>query len=220
MKYQITCEHCGTRFLVEGKGGQTIECQCPGCEGTMRATLPKTQGGKAGDDSNAPDISDDTEYQMGSVPPSDNGSDNGGDNHQRRRLALGCFFALVIIAAAVVAFFALNHTVKKPIDDPYEYVEPDTAMTDTIPEEETEEPDTVIVHEEDTVPERYVPDTTGHAEEALPSEEEPSEEQTEENGENHKAEPSKDAGSGDEPTSKSKTTKQETVKQESKSPAN
>lgn len=28
MKYQITCNHCGTRFLVDGKGGQTIECTC------------------------------------------------------------------------------------------------------------------------------------------------------------------------------------------------
>lgn len=36
MKYQITCNHCGTRFLVDGKGGQTIECTCPGCEGKMR----------------------------------------------------------------------------------------------------------------------------------------------------------------------------------------
>lgn len=62
MKYQITCNHCGTRFLVDGKGGQTIECTCPGCEGKMRVTLPKTKKDADSDSSDANDS-----YQQGYV---------------------------------------------------------------------------------------------------------------------------------------------------------
>lgn len=64
-------------------------------------------------------------------------------------MALGCLFFIVVAAAAAVAFFALNHTTKQPIEDPYENVEPDTTSVDTIPED-TEDVvvDTVQVHEE------------------------------------------------------------------------
>ncbi|MDY6319181.1 MAG: hypothetical protein SPL37_06590 [Prevotella sp.] len=151
MKYQITCNHCGTRFLVDGKGGQTIECTCPGCEGKLRVTLPKT---KKDADNDSYDANDG--YQQGYVPAG-NGDDNygnedgdNGDNGKRhRRMALGCLFFIVVAAAAAVAFFALNHTTKQPIEDPYENVEPDTTSVDTIPED-TEDVvvDTVQVHEE------------------------------------------------------------------------
>lgn len=151
MKYQITCNHCGTRFLVDGKGGQTIECTCPGCEGKMRVTLPKTKKDADSDSSDANDS-----YQQGYVPAGNGdgnyGNDDGdnGDNGKRhRRMALGCLFFIVVAAAAAVAFFALNHTTKQPIEDPYENVEPDTTSVDTIPED-TEDVvvDTVQVHEE------------------------------------------------------------------------
>ena len=33
MKYQITCDNCGTQFIVEAEEGQTIECTCPHCHG-------------------------------------------------------------------------------------------------------------------------------------------------------------------------------------------
>lgn len=144
MKYQITCAHCGSRFLVEAKEGQTIECTCPGCEGTMRVSIPKADKSRgAVNDDEADD------YQQGYVPQQDGGQDDDNNGIRHRRLALGCLLGIVVIAAAVVAFFALNHTTKTPIEDPYEYVMPDTATVDTLPsEEEQEVVDTVQVHEE------------------------------------------------------------------------
>lgn len=111
----------------------------------MRVTLPKVD--KNGDE---PDVDD---YQTGYVPPQDGGAGNGDDGNderkKRRGLALGCLLFVVVIAAAIVAFMALNHTTKKPIEDPYEYVEPDTTSVDTIPEDTVQEVvDTVEVHEE------------------------------------------------------------------------
>lgn len=40
MKYNITCDNCGEQFLIEAEPGQTVSCECPGCGGTMRLTLP------------------------------------------------------------------------------------------------------------------------------------------------------------------------------------
>jgi hypothetical protein len=40
MKYQITCDNCGTQFIVEAEEGQTVECNCPHCHGVMEITLP------------------------------------------------------------------------------------------------------------------------------------------------------------------------------------
>ena len=75
MKYQITCNHCGTRFLVDGKGGQTIECTCPGCEGKMRVTLPKTKKDADSDSSDANDS-----YQQGYVPAGNGDGNYGNDD--------------------------------------------------------------------------------------------------------------------------------------------
>lgn len=144
MKYQITCAHCGSRFLVEAKEGQTIECTCPGCEGTMRVPIPKADKPHDAD-------KDADDYQQGYVPQHGIGQNDDGDdgNGRQRRLALGCLLCIVVIAAAIVAFFALNHTTKAPIEDPYEYVMPDTATIDTVAEpEEQEVTDTVQVHED------------------------------------------------------------------------
>lgn len=159
MKYQITCAHCNKRFLVEGKGGQTIECTCPGCDGKMRVTLPKTKD----DDANTNDDAHE-EYQKGYVPDNygdmDNGGDDGDKRKQHRALALGCMFIIVIAAAAIVAFMALNHTTKKPIDDPYEYVEPDTDSVDSVPaDSEDVETDTIQVHQEEPKEEAAPEDT-------------------------------------------------------------
>ena len=68
MKYQITCANCNKRFLVEGKGGQTIECTCPGCGGKMRVDLPKSKKGGSDDEEDPNEI-----YQQGYVP-GDNGN--------------------------------------------------------------------------------------------------------------------------------------------------
>lgn len=206
MKFQITCAHCGTRFLVEGKGGQTIECHCPGCDGTMKVTLPKVHK----DDEASKN--DDSEYQMGAVPQQDNGydgGDNGDDNRQRkRRLALGCLFGLLVVAAAAVAFVALNHTVKKPIEDPYEYVEPDTAAVDTMQQEEPENEDTVVVHEVDSVPHHERRDTVEHiATEAAPEDEGVADEGEPGATVSHSSEPAKDNAGGSEQSSRSKSSK-------------
>lgn len=167
MKYQITCANCNKRFLVEGKGGQTIECTCPGCGGKMRVDLPKSKKGDSGDEEDPNEI-----YQQGYVPGDnentdyggDGDDDNGGKGKRRRSLALGCAFFIVVAAAAIVAFMALNHTTKKPIEDPYEYVEPDTASTDTVPEDTEEvQVDTVQVHQEAPKVEAAPVDTASEA---------------------------------------------------------
>ena len=44
MKYQITCDNCGTQFIVEAGEGQVIECQCPHCKGIIEVTLPIVSG--------------------------------------------------------------------------------------------------------------------------------------------------------------------------------
>ena len=46
MKYQITCDNCGTQFIVEAEEGQTIECNCPHCHGLMEITLPLVSAGQ------------------------------------------------------------------------------------------------------------------------------------------------------------------------------
>ena len=46
MKYQITCDNCGTQFIVEAEEGQTIECTCPHCQGVMEVTLPLVSAGQ------------------------------------------------------------------------------------------------------------------------------------------------------------------------------
>ena len=46
MKYQITCDNCGTQFIVEAGEGQTIECKCPHCHGVMEVTLPLVSAGQ------------------------------------------------------------------------------------------------------------------------------------------------------------------------------
>jgi len=46
MKYQITCDNCGTQFVVEAGEGSTIECECPHCHSTMEVTLPLVSEGQ------------------------------------------------------------------------------------------------------------------------------------------------------------------------------
>lgn len=211
MKYQITCAHCNTRFLVEGKGGQTVECTCPGCGGTMRINLPKSEK-----DASADEEPENDGYQQGYVPADgDNGGGDDGDNGDNRKrhraLALGCLFFIVVIAAAIVAFMALNHTTKKPIEDPYEYVEPDTASVDTIPEDTEEvEVDTVQVHEEkpkvkaapvDTAETVAAPDASEDAEATEPSSDASSESTTKSSSKDHHS------SSSDQTTTSSKSSK-------------
>lgn len=158
MKYQITCAHCNKRFLVDGKGGQTIECICPGCQGKMRVNLPK--GDKDSDTA-------DDDYQTGYAPTTGDGGDGGDGNGKRNRrgLALGCLIFVVIAVAAGVAFTALNRTTKQPIEDPYENVEPDTASDDTTVEDTMpEEVDTVEVHHEAPKEETATADTAATVE--------------------------------------------------------
>lgn len=46
MKYQITCDNCGTQFIIEAEQGQTVECKCPHCHGVMDITLPLVTGAR------------------------------------------------------------------------------------------------------------------------------------------------------------------------------
>ena len=46
MKYQITCDNCGTQFIIDAEPGMTVECQCPECHGVMQITLPNAAKGE------------------------------------------------------------------------------------------------------------------------------------------------------------------------------
>lgn len=149
MKYQITCDNCGTQFIVEAGEGQTIECKCPHCHGIMEITLPLVSAGQQYDQqpAYAPQSSQDS-----------SGSDDGGKGWHT--ILWGVVIGLLLLAAAVGAYVALRPST--PAETPK-----DNVPVDTIPYEipvEQEEPAPVV----DTVVEAPV--------EEAPAEEENTEE--------------------------------------------
>ncbi|MCI6671757.1 MAG: viral beta C/D like family protein [Prevotella sp.] len=114
MKYQITCDHCGSQFLVEAKGGQIIECSCPHCFRLMQMQMPfvaknehyrTTESGEYG------------------APP------QSPIRRKQQRSGMGwviVLFFLVLMAAGVGAYLYLKSETPSPI-------EPTHSGLDTIP---------------------------------------------------------------------------------------
>lgn len=116
MKYQITCDNCGTQFLVNGEAGQEIQCECPGCKGKMKFILPKSAYYKS-DTNTSPALHDD-----------------GDEGHGKwRTLLIGLLVTLVALVVLGMAYYAMKHFGSNNPVEPQK-----TEILDTIPYEQPE----------------------------------------------------------------------------------
>ena len=108
MKYQITCDNCGTQFIVEAEEGQTIECTCPHCQGVMEVTLPLVSAGQ--------------QYEQPTGFTSQ-AQQVQGETHKKDSNAIlwGVVIGLLLLAGGVGAYFTFGSS------------SPETPMTDSIP---------------------------------------------------------------------------------------
>ena len=108
MKYQITCDNCGTQFIVEAEEGQTIECTCPHCQGVMEVTLPLVSAGQ--------------QYEQPSGFTSQ-AQQVQGETHKKDSNAIlwGVVIGLLLLAGGVGAYFTFGSS------------SPETPVTDSIP---------------------------------------------------------------------------------------
>lgn len=108
MKYQITCDNCGTQFIVEAEEGQTIECTCPHCQGVMEVTLPLVSAGQQ------------YEQPTGFTPQTQQVQ---GETHKKDNNAIlwGVVIGLLLLAGGVGAYFTFGSS------------SPETPVTDSIP---------------------------------------------------------------------------------------
>lgn len=115
MKYQITCDNCGTQFIVEAEEGQTIECKCPHCQGVMEVTLPLVSAGQQYD-------------QQAVYEPQAQQMQNDKPEKSSNAVLWGVFIGLLLLAGGAGAYFAFRPS--SP-DSPV----PDVIPNDTIPYE-------------------------------------------------------------------------------------
>ena len=108
MKYQITCDNCGTQFIVEAEEGQTIECTCPHCHGVMEVTLPLVSAGQ--------------QYEQPTGFTSQ-AQQVQGETHKKDSNAIlwGVVIGLLLLAGGVGAYFTFGSS------------SPKTPVTDSIP---------------------------------------------------------------------------------------
>lgn len=108
MKYQITCDNCGTQFIVEAEEGQTIECTCPHCHGVMEVTLPLVSAGQQYEQPTG------FTSQVQQVQ---------GETHKKDSNAIlwGVVIGLLLLAGGVGAYFTFGSS------------SPETPVTDSIP---------------------------------------------------------------------------------------
>lgn len=108
MKYQITCDNCGTQFIVEAEEGQTIECTCPHCQGVMEVTLPLVSAGQ--------------QYEQPTSFTSQ-AQQVQGETHKKDNNAIlwGVVIGLLLLAGGVGAYFTFGSS------------SPETPVTDSIP---------------------------------------------------------------------------------------
>ena len=108
MKYQITCDNCGTQFIVEAEEGQTIECTCPHCHGVMEVTLPLVSAGQ--------------QYEQPTGFTSQ-AQQVQGETHKKDNNAIlwGVVIGLLLLAGGVGAYFTFGSS------------SPKTPVTDSIP---------------------------------------------------------------------------------------
>ena len=107
MKYQITCDNCGTQFIVEAEEGQTIECTCPHCQGVMEVTLPLVSAGQ--------------QYEQPTGFTSQ-AQQVQGETHKKDSNAIlwGVVIGLLLLAGGVGAYFTFGSS------------SPETPVTDSI----------------------------------------------------------------------------------------
>ena len=108
MKYQITCDNCGTQLIVEAEEGQTIECTCPHCQGVMEVTLPLVSAGQ--------------QYEQPTGFTSQ-AQQVQGETHKKDSNAIlwGVVIGLLLLAGGVGAYFTFGSS------------SPETPVTDSIP---------------------------------------------------------------------------------------
>ena len=108
MKYQITCDNCGTQFIVEAEEGQTIECRCPHCQGVIEVTLPLVSAGE--------------QYvQPSSFAPQTQPTQEETPEKNGNAILWGILIGLLLLAGGAVAYFAFGSS------------SPETVVKDTIP---------------------------------------------------------------------------------------
>lgn len=119
MKYQITCDHCGTQFIIDAEPGKTVECQCPGCHGVMQITLPNVAKGERYVAPPKPESAQDNPWQADTVD---------ADNRPNLRW-VWIAVAVVVVVVAVIGFAMLRTSSPQPDDSA-------VAPVDTIPYEQ------------------------------------------------------------------------------------
>lgn len=132
MKYQITCDNCGSKFIVDAQEGSTIECQCPNCKGVMEITLPLVSAGQ--------------EYQQQPVRPI--GGGNAGGSGGNKKMWIWILIVLLLLAAiGAGAYYGLSSGGSEPSAD-------STVVVDTIPYSapEPEQPEPQVVDTVQAVP--------------------------------------------------------------------
>ena len=108
MKYQITCDNCGTQFIVEAEEGQTIECTCPHCHGVMEVTLPLVSAGQQYEQPTG--FTSQVQQVQGETHKKDNNA-----------ILWGVVIGLLLLAGGVGAYFTFGSS------------SPETPVTDSIP---------------------------------------------------------------------------------------
>ena len=108
MKYQITCDNCGTQFIVEAEEGQTIECTCPHCQGVMEVTLPLVSAGQRCEQPSG--FTPQSQQMQAEVPKKDSNA-----------ILWGVLIGLLLLAGGVGAYFMFGSS------------SPETPVTDSIP---------------------------------------------------------------------------------------
>mgnify|MGYP000844391125 FL=1 len=108
MKYQITCDNCGTQFIVEAEEGQTIECTCPHCQGVMEVTLPLVSAGQQYEQPSG--FTPQSQQMQAETPKKDSNA-----------ILWGVFIGLLLLAGGVGAYFMFGSS------------SPETPVTDSIP---------------------------------------------------------------------------------------
>ena len=139
MKYQITCDNCGTQFIVEAEEGQTIECKCPHCQGVMEVTLPLVSAGLQYD-------------QQAVYEPQAQQPQAEKPEKSNKAIFWGVLIGLLLLAAGVGAYFAFQpSSPENPVTD---VIPNDTIPYETpIREEAVPSVDTVVTAPVQTAPE-------------------------------------------------------------------
>ena len=138
MRYQITCDNCGKKFLIEAEGGQTVRCKCPQCHSVMQITLPDVDKGE--------------QYNAANDEPTYNGQPlyNHDDQPQKKgshTIVLTVIITIIVMIVLGLAFFGMRDFGNHPADTTAVAPE-DTLQEEPQPIEETEQtPDTEVIEE-------------------------------------------------------------------------